>query len=1160
MPEVDRSLPEADRLRFQILGGLSVVAGERTVELGTPKQRAVLAVLLLERDRVVSVDRLLELLWNSSSDKALSSLQVYVSRLRTALEPGRRPRDPATVLVSQPPGYRLAVARADVDLYRFEDSVALGLDLLRRGDHVSAGEILSSVLADWSGGLLPEFGDEPFVIAAAGRAEGVRLSAVEGAAEARLASGDHLGAVALLEPAVEANPARERLNEMLALALYRGARQSDALRVVDACRRVLAETTGLDPGPSLRRLESDLLAQSPALDWTPPRQTVPEVALATPVGRANPGASAELIGRRQELAQLQGALADAEQGRGGVAIVLGEPGIGKTRLAEALVEQAGQHGVNLAWTRCPESRAAPPFWAVTHLADQLMAAGVIDAPLGAVDGEAAVHERFGLYRAVADALAAIEPATLLVIDDLQWADPDSLRLLEHVAADLGSSRTLVLATMRPLADDSPEALVDCLAEVARVSGSTQVALVGLGVEEVAGWLATRHDGGVRRDVAELVHERTGGNPLFIKEVTEMLAAEGRLDDPAAAGSARTIPPGVQFVVRRRVSRLPSRSQQLLAVAAVIGPTIDPSTLAAAFGAGPDEVLELLMPALDAGLLVDHDGEIGFSHALVADALASELNAVRRATIHAAAARSLADRAGPRFGIAAAAIAHHALEGILAGTGELAIEAGTIAAAAATARFAHEDAAAHWGDVAAAVTRSRPHDVAAYVDALIEQARALTRVDMVSAAKPLILTAAEAAAAAGLVDRMVSAGALVSNTHVWTNEPYGVVDASLVGMLEGTLSIARQSDQDRAVLLGALAAELVFADRSRHLPVCAEAESAARASGDPDTLARVLNNLILPNRPDDLELRRERALEIVALAERHSLAADLLVVGHHHLAECHLELAEIDEAREQIRLSGRALESIPGTRLHSQQYWIEAAVALIAGDYEAARELGNKAHDLHRRGRHYNADVLYLGGMAAIAIDHGGFEELAPIAVMTAGSEEYPRATGESMAFAMLEIGQVDVAGALVAPFGPSSEWPDDWTTLFCQTAALHVRVELDDRAGADAVAELLAPYPNRWTNAGSSPICMGVVGLALARQSAMCGDDDLAAVRFAEALRISERMGAPAWTARGLVHHGSFLAGTGDSSGAARAYARAAELASRHGLPYVQRRLAALAV
>ncbi len=127
-------------------------------------------------------------------------------------------------------------------------------------------------------------------------------------------------------------------------------------------------------------------------------------------------------------------------------------------------------GAAAAWTRCPESRAAPPFWAVTHLADQLRAQGVVDTSFGGLTTDAAVHERFGLYRAIVDALRTIERPLLLVIDDLQWADPDSLRVLEHISADLSATSTLVLATTRPLADDSSDAFVDCLAEIARVSG------------------------------------------------------------------------------------------------------------------------------------------------------------------------------------------------------------------------------------------------------------------------------------------------------------------------------------------------------------------------------------------------------------------------------------------------------------------------------------------------------------------------------------------------------------------------------------------------------------------------------------------------------------------------------------------------------------------
>ncbi len=208
----------------------------------------------------------------------------------------------------------------------------------------------------------------------------------------------------------------------------------------------------------------------------------------------------------------------------------------------------------------------------------------------------------------------------------------------------------------------------------------QLRLDGLAVDEVSDWLGRRTDVDVPAEVAELVHDRTAGNPLFVKELADLLAAEGRLGDVDSVRTARAIPPGVQFVVRRRVSRLPHASQQLLSIAAVVGRTFDVGVVAAAAELSVVDVLDALAPALDAGLLVDAGGNLSFSHALVADALAEEVNAARRARIHATAARTLAAAAGPNFGTAAAAIAHHALEGILAGTGDLAIEASTRASA------------------------------------------------------------------------------------------------------------------------------------------------------------------------------------------------------------------------------------------------------------------------------------------------------------------------------------------------------------------------------------------------------------------------------------------------------------------------------------------------
>ena len=287
---------------------------------------------------------------------------------------------------------------------------------------------------------------------------------------------------------------------------------------------------------------------------------------------------------------------------------------------------------------------------------------------------------------------------------------------------------------------------------------------------------------------------------------------------------------MRFVVRRRVSRLPRATQQLLSTAAVVGSPFRIDTLAVVAAGDTASILTDLAPALEQGLLVEARGDLAFSHALVADALASEINAARSASIHAAAAVALANAAGPGFGTEAASVAHHALAGILAGTGELAVEASCRAAELAGSRLAHEDAAAHWGDAALALGRARPGDIAARIEALIAQADALTRADQTEAAKDPILAAIDAAGAAGLVDAMVRAASLLNHTHVWTNEAYGVVDERLVDALERTLAAIGDGDTaERAVLLGALAAELVFADRARHLEVGAQAERTAARS-------------------------------------------------------------------------------------------------------------------------------------------------------------------------------------------------------------------------------------------------------------------------------------------------------------------------------------------
>ncbi|MEA2704835.1 MAG: hypothetical protein QOD63_2780, partial [Actinomycetota bacterium] len=309
-------------MEFRILGPLEVVdeAG-RLVDLGRPKQRALLALLLISANRVEPLERLVELLWGEHApSRAAGALQAYVSNLRRALEPQRAARAQAQVLVTQPPGYRLIVGPGQLDAARFEELAAEGHLHLVEGRPHAAHDALTTALGLWRGPALAEFATKPFAMLEAARLEGAKEAAEEDRLEAALAVGRHAQVVTELEVAVARAPLRERLWELLVLALYRSGRQGDALGAYERARLHLADELGIDPSPSLRRLEADILSQSESLDWrsrpdeavTRPTSATPRTSVATGVAVgtvAGPGMA--LLGREPELGVLLEAFADA---------------------------------------------------------------------------------------------------------------------------------------------------------------------------------------------------------------------------------------------------------------------------------------------------------------------------------------------------------------------------------------------------------------------------------------------------------------------------------------------------------------------------------------------------------------------------------------------------------------------------------------------------------------------------------------------------------------------------------------------------------------------------------------------------------------------------------------------------------------------------------
>jgi DNA-binding SARP family transcriptional activator/basic membrane lipoprotein Med (substrate-binding protein (PBP1-ABC) superfamily) len=264
-------------MEYRLLGPLEVAEDGRPVSLGGSRARAVLALLLLHRNQVVAVDWIVDELWAERPPKTGSQVvRVYVSQLRKALEPARS-TEPPRILITRRNGYLLRVGPDELDVDRFGTLRAEGHRLLAEGEIADAARTLEEALSLWRGPPLQDFTYEAFAQPEIARLEELRLATLEDLFDAQLAAGRDAELVADLEQLVNANPLRERLRAQLMLAMYRAGRPADALEIYQRGRRLLVEELGLEPGETLRRLETRILQQDSELDRPsvsqPPKET-----------------------------------------------------------------------------------------------------------------------------------------------------------------------------------------------------------------------------------------------------------------------------------------------------------------------------------------------------------------------------------------------------------------------------------------------------------------------------------------------------------------------------------------------------------------------------------------------------------------------------------------------------------------------------------------------------------------------------------------------------------------------------------------------------------------------------------------------------------------------------------------------------------------------
>jgi predicted ATPase/DNA-binding SARP family transcriptional activator len=625
---------------FRVLGPLEAGDGRELLVLGPPKQRALLARLLLEGGRTVSIERLLEDLWGEDlPHSAVKMVQIYVSGLRKVVGTGR--------LLTERPGYRLVLSTDDgLDLQRFEELAAAGRAALVHGDPSSAAARLQEALALWRGAALGEFTAEPFARAEGGRLEELRLAAQEDRIEAELALGRAPSVVGDLEALIARHPLRERLREQLMLALYRAGRPGDALAAYHGFRRTLDEELGLDPSPRLRQLEQAILTHDPGLDASVPARAPAPAVTEVPPGRA------------RELQALSAALEGARTGSRRLVLVCGEPGIGKSTLVEALLSAAP--GVLLIRGHCVEQQGPgeaylPLLDGLGGLADDAEVAAAIAArapswlphiprlAAGAADDGARGATRERMLRELVETLEALAAArpVILFIEDLQWADPSTRDLLGALMRRRHPARLLVVAT-----GSEPDPLV---VELSLRGTAQELALGPLDPE------ATAAAFGVDATTAAELAQRAGGNPLFMGHLVEHLRATGSLDG---------MPATLRAALHARLTQLEEADLEVLRAGALEGMEFTAAAVAAALGRPVAAVAARSI--VEGRGTIDwpdgtHTAAFGFAHAVFRDVVLETIPPGRRAELH----RRLAERLEAAFGASpetAQAIAIHYLAG------------------------------------------------------------------------------------------------------------------------------------------------------------------------------------------------------------------------------------------------------------------------------------------------------------------------------------------------------------------------------------------------------------------------------------------------------------------------------------------------------------------
>ncbi|MFC5728095.1 MULTISPECIES: ATP-binding protein [Nocardioides] len=1028
---------------IDVLGPLRLRIGNEERTVGGRRERLLLALLATAAGRHVGDDRLVDELWGDEPPAAATnSLQVAVSRLRRVFgEHAELRRDPA--------GYTLL--GADVDAVTVAELTERLADL----DPAEILDATAGVLSLWRGKPFAGLGEAPTLAAETVRLEEARLTLVESRAAAFLALGRSAEAHRLLASVVGDHPFRERLWSLLALALYRSQRQADALETLRTLRTALVEELGVDPSASVRTLEAQMLAHDPALDARPPTTRDPDATRARVSG---------VVGRSEALAVIDAALTDlVDEERGGLLLITGDAGIGKTMLAVEAAHRAGSRGARVAIGRCHEADLAPPYWpwlpVLRDLADTedpvpaevraLLEGGIHGA--SATDAGAAAATTLRTFAAVSRLLGIQGRPLVVLLEDLHWADHTSLRLLAYAAEELRGRPVLFVATVRTVDPRRHPVLAQALAGLARLE-ARRVPVPPLSNEAVTALL---EDVLVDPDPAlvEVLTRRTDGNPFFVLEMARLLGASGRAT--AAAAEHLEVPDGVADVLRMRVLQLAESTRTALSLASVVGRTFDTRLLTAALG---EAVLDDLDEAVAARIVEETDiiGQLRFVHALTRETVYGDLPLGRRARWHAQVGRALAERLARDPDLIGEVAHHHTLAApYLPELAEDAVGFGRRAALAAEARGAFDEALALWTRTIEVEREIPEPDRARRHTLLLSLSTARQRLGDLHGMLATLDEAIGLARESEDYTRMAEAATSFRSSGVWHWREIGSDDPRAVEVLELCLEHVEDTGL-RARILANLGLEHTVASRHEEADRCGRRSiELARASGDRQVLrdCLVARELALWS-PFKAEEREVCARESVVVADTD----EYLMTARFRLATALHFQGRVDEADSEMAPVLDLAARLGHTGSDVPLGWWRWMRAVEAEDPDAVR-IGRETLALHRRTTVVALTEL-TGLYTIVSAPHGA--PVPPDVVASAINHPF-LAFRAAVASALCLAGEVD-AGVRI--LGTPTEVGGDYAGLFAACLTVDV-LAAAGHPGLSAAVEVLRPFADSVATYGS---------------------------------------------------------------------------------------------